>query len=71
MKVNVLKDICIGCGTCVALADQTFIMNAENKSEVKNPTGNTDEEILNAAKACPVSAIEVFDNDGKKIWPEA
>lgn len=70
MKINVLKDLCIGCGTCVALADQTFIMNAENKSEVKNPAGNSDEEILNAAKACPVSAIEIFDDQDNKLWPQ-
>jgi len=70
MKINVLKDICIGCGTCVALAEGTFEMQSDNKSVVKNQAGNTPEEIMNAAKACPVSAIEVFDGEGKKVWPE-
>jgi len=70
MKAKVLKDICIGCGTCVALAEGTFEMNAENKSQVKTKPTNTDEEILNAAKACPVAAIEVTDEQGNKIWPE-
>jgi ferredoxin len=70
MKVNVLREICIGCGTCVALAEGTFEMQADNKSMVKNQAGNSEEEIINAAKACPVAAIEVFDNEGKKVWPE-
>jgi len=69
MKVNVLKDICIGCGTCVALAEGTFEIDADNKSIVKNQAGNSDEEILNAAKACPVSAIEVHNDAGEKLWP--
>lgn len=71
MKVDVIPDICIGCGTCVALADGTFEMRPDNKSVVKNQVGNTAEEIMNAAKACPVSAIEVFNSEGKKVWPEA
>lgn len=70
MKVKVDKDLCIGCGTCVALADDTFEIGDDNKSSVKNEKGNTDEEIINAAKACPVSAIEVTDDSGTKLWPE-
>jgi ferredoxin len=70
MKVNVLKDICIGCGTCVALAEATFEMTADGKSTVKNESGNSDEEIMNAAKACPVEAIEVHDDSGNKLWPK-
>ncbi|MBU1131062.1 ferredoxin [Patescibacteria group bacterium] len=70
MKINILKDICIGCGTCVALADGAFEMGADNKPLVKERPNNTDEEIINAARACPVSAIEIHSGSGNKLWPE-
>lgn len=70
-KIKIILEKCSGCGTCVALAPNTFELNADNKSVVKNPTGDSEAAILDAAKACPTEAIEIEDDSGKKLWPES
>jgi ferredoxin len=55
--VKVDHDLCIGCGTCVALCPKSFTMNAEGKSDV---ISQDDAECAkNAAASCPVAAISV------------
>ena len=88
-KVKVDQDLCIGAGSCVAVAPKVFELDAEGKAIIlkkdgtKNETSNfsdyaeindTEENILNAAKSCPVNAIiivEVDDqgNEIKQVWP--
>jgi ferredoxin len=55
----------------VAVAPKTFKLDDQNKAVVIQTTGDsdTDEAILLAAQSCPTAAIEVYDQDGKKIWP--
>jgi hypothetical protein len=37
---------------------------------VSNPNGNSDPEILAAARSCPVDAIFLFDKaTGDRVWP--
>lgn len=68
-KIVVKTDLCIGAGPCEVLAPETFeVING--KAVVKNVDGNTFEEIISAAKSCPVFAIEIYDENGKLIWPE-
>jgi ferredoxin len=55
VKVN--KNGCIGCGICVGLCPETFVFDADGKSEVIN-TATTD-CAKEAAKACPVNVITV------------
>lgn len=71
VKIRINLEKCLGCGTCAALAPNTFELNADNKSVVKNPTEDSEAAILDAAKACPTEAIEIEDDNGKKIWPES
>lgn len=48
---------CIGCGACVAVCPNVFEMDEDGKSRVKNPSGDTEENIQKAIDACPVQAI--------------
>ena len=57
MTPKVDQEKCIGCGACVAVAGNTFKLNAEGKSEVINPTGDAPEIIQQAQEGCPVGAI--------------
>lgn len=59
MIIKVDREACIGCGTCVALAPNTFNLDAEGKSEVVNPVGDPEVDIKKAADACPVGAIKI------------
>lgn len=68
--VTVDRNLCIGAGSCVAVAPKAFALDGEAKAIVL-PTVNeeTDETLLESAKACPVAAIIVKDETGKQVFP--
>lgn len=66
---KVLRDKCIGAASCVAVAPKTFKLDSENKAVVLTGDHDEDQAILLAAQSCPTAAIEVYDQDGKKVWP--
>lgn len=70
-SAKVLRDKCIGAASCVAVAPYTFKLDDKNIAVVIKSTGNKDEDdaILLAAQSCPTAAIEVYDENGKKLWP--
>lgn len=67
-KVN--KELCTSVASCVAIAANTYELDEEGLAQVKKQNGDPDEVILEAAKSCPVNAILVYDQEGKKIWPQ-
>lgn len=70
-KVKVIRDKCISCGSCEALASEVFELDGEGISVVKSQDGNTDKEKLTAAQSCPTDAIVVTDTEtGEQIWPK-
>ena len=61
MKVNVIKDKCIGCGNCVALTESTiFDYNDEGLAEaiVEEVPADMEETAKDAIEQCPTEAIE-------------
>lgn len=68
-RIEVDRELCIGATTCVAVSPDVFEMDDENKAVVKNLRGDTDENILEAARACPVAAIFIYDKQGKQMYP--
>lgn len=69
-KIVVDRDGCIGAASCIALAPDTFELDEEAKAVIKDSHGNSDEDILEAAKSCPTNAIFIYDEGGNQIWPE-
>jgi ferredoxin len=69
MKIKLLRDKCISAGTCVAIAPNTFELDDEGKVKLKNPKGDDEQTILDAAKSCPVQAIEIYDDEGNQVFP--
>jgi ferredoxin len=60
MKVNVIKDKCIGCGNCVALTEsQIFDFNEDGLAETIVEEINEDmmETVKDAITQCPTEAI--------------
>ena len=55
--ININKELCIGCGTCVALAGNTFVMEGD-KAIVKDENGDDEETIQMAIDSCPTQAIQ-------------
>lgn len=83
-KAEHVRPECIGCGACVAIAPDFWVMNDEdNKADLKSckKTLNGGEVVLeeqqlaekdfqlnkDAAEACPVNCIHVYDKEGKKV----
>jgi len=69
LKITVNKNRCIGSGDCVETAPAVFQLDDEGKSDVVNPTGAGDNSIVAAARACPVKAITIVDDNGMQLFP--
>ena len=64
------RDLCIGAATCIAVAPKAWSLDDEAKAIILDTSKDeTDETLLDAAKACPVSAIIISDEEGKQLYP--
>lgn len=71
LNVTVDRNLCIGAATCIAVAPQTFILDDEAKAIIlETANQETPDTIIESAKACPVAAIIITDETGKRIFPE-
>lgn len=72
-KIVVDRAACIGARSCVLVAGNTFAMDDDNLAYVRKETAEfeDDETIKLAAQSCPVLAIHLYNQVGKKIFPEA
>lgn len=70
------RPACIGCGSCCAVAEKFWEMNADGKADLKESqsVGETQERELDdlennmdAAECCPVNCIHVYVDGEKKI----
>ena len=60
MKVEVDTDLCQAHGECVFAAPEVFELDDEDQIHwVESPDESLREQVLTAAKVCPVSAIKV------------
>jgi ferredoxin len=57
MTIKVDKDLCIGCGSCAAIAPEIFELGEDGKAFVKEQ--GDEEQAKEAAEACPVGAITI------------
>jgi ferredoxin len=68
IQVTVDRSLCIGSGDCVDTAPDVFQLDDEDKAVVVDPDGAAMEDVVEAARNCPVSAIFVAGEDGD-IYP--
>ncbi len=69
-KVKVDQNLCIGAASCVALAPKIFQLNQDNKAYVVDANGDTEDNLLAAAKSCPVNAIILENKEtGTQEYP--
>jgi ferredoxin len=70
LKITVNKNRCIGSEDCVETAPAVFQLDDDGKSEPVNPAGAPEAAIVSAARACPVKAITVVnDESGEQLFP--
>jgi ferredoxin len=69
-QIKVIRDMCIGAASCVAVSPAIFELDAENKAIVKETGEDIPENIVLAAQSCPTKAIVITDTEtGKQVWP--
>ena len=60
MKIKVNQEACIGCGACLAIAEDLFEMNDDGLSQAKvdNVPADKVDAAVEAVESCPTGAIE-------------
>ena len=70
LRIMVDHNLCVGNAMCGTFAPKVFVLNDDRQSEVADPEGDTEANILEAAENCPVSAIMVVDEEtGETLFP--
>lgn len=71
LVVKIDRDLCIGAATCAAVAPKAFHIDAEAKAIILDTVEQeTDEALIEAAKACPVAAIIIENQKGERVFPK-
>lgn len=68
ITIKILRNICIGAGPCTVYAPNTFDIDNEGLAYIKEEDWDSLEDLIMAARSCPVLAIEIY-KDNEKIWP--
>lgn len=59
IKIKHEREKCIGCGACVSICPENWIMASDNKSKPKKTTLNDMSCNQEAADACPTKCIHI------------
>ena len=63
IEVTIDRDACIGASACIPAADKTYSLDDEGKAIIiATASENTEDDIIDGARACPVQAIKVSKN---------
>ena len=68
IRIEVDRGLCIGSGDCVEAAPAVFELDGEDKARVIDPDGDAVDDVVEAARNCPVAAILVAGEDGQ-VYP--
>lgn len=69
-KVKVVRGLCIGAASCVAVSPITFQLDNENIAITQPASTETPENIIMAAQSCPTKAIIIIDTEtNQQVWP--
>ncbi len=70
LKITVDYNVCVGNAMCETFATNTFGLNDDRQSYVKDAAGDPEDTIVLAAENCPVTAITVEDAEtGEILFP--
>ncbi len=71
LKIVIDHEACIGDGACVECAPDTFVLDDDSVARVIEPVGDIRDDILEAARACPLDIITVIDEEtGEQLYPK-
>ena len=58
-NIEINKEECIGCGSCVSIAPGTFDFDDEGKAKIIDNITDDEETIQSGIDSCPVFAIKL------------
>ena len=68
-RLKIDRTLCTGYAECIGIAPEVFALGEDNICLVLDPEAADEETVLDAARACPVDAITVFDEYEDQLWP--
>ncbi len=68
IRIEIDRQLCIGSGDCVDTVPEVFVLDDEDKATVIDPDAGDPDDIVEAARNCPVTAIFLFGEQGE-IYP--
>ena len=68
MQVRILRSECCGHALCVENVPNVFAIDSQNKAVVLDPEAASYQQLIEAAEACPCTAIVVEDDEGN-VFP--
>ena len=69
LRVRLDRDLCVGFGDCIAAAPSAFRLDDGGLVLFDDPDRVDRALLIHACESCPVDAITVWDEDGRKIAP--
>jgi ferredoxin len=69
MQVRIIRAECCGNAQCREIAPEVFALDSHQKAVVLDPEAVPPGRLIEAAEACPCSAILVEDDEGNAVFP--
>jgi ferredoxin len=69
MQLRILRAECCGNAVCVEMFPDVFALDSKQKAIVLDPEAASKEDLIEAAEACPCSAILVLNDEGDVVFP--
>lgn len=69
LKVVIRRDLCVGFAQCIDAAAEAFVLDDDDVVVFASPEHTDRETLLEACRACPVEALQVFDTENNQLVP--
>ena len=64
-RIEIDRSLCSGFGSCAELASPSLVIGPDGLAVVQEAETN-DDAVLEAAASCPMGAIAVYDESGRR-----
>ena len=69
MQVRIIRAECCGNAQCCEIAPDVFALDSRKRAVVLDAEAAPLATLIEAAEACPCSAIVVEDDEGNEVFP--
>lgn len=69
MQVRINRSECCGNAQCCEIAPDVFALDSKQKAVVLDSEAAPLAMLIEAAEACPCTAIEIEDDEGNTVFP--